>query len=137
MSGNKHYRVAINLYNKNLNVQPAEQNEKAPENKVPKKRLKRGEGSEGKDVAKLLLGFDPSKSDACHALDRQFGKAITHLELLSIAQIICKKISITLNRQALRDDRVLHLWFHENWNFISPIIGKFEIFDANHKRING
>ena len=102
----------------------------------PKTRKKRGEGIEAQRVNARLAGFDIEKSEAWKTIQRQFTVGVTHTELKSIAQILCDQLSIKLDRDASRDNRVLVKWFDENWEKIKPILHTIHLRD-DHDNVIG
>lgn len=89
-----------------------------------KKRMKQGEGKEAKRVFERLNGFDQKKSIACQKIEEKFGTGIVHGELKDIAVFISQVGQIIIDRDAKRDNRVLHKWFDENWEKIEPILDR-------------
>ena len=83
-----------------------------------------------------IRDFDPENSPACIKFNAKFGRGIVHSELKSLAEFICEKIHIELDRDTKRDNRVLYKWFHENWHAIEQIIDRIELFDKDHKEIH-
>ena len=74
-------------------------------------------------------------SPACIKLNEKFGRGIIHEELKCLAEFICTKLNIELDRDAKRDNRVLHKWFHENWCAIEPEIDRIDLFDKDSNQI--
>lgn len=105
------------------------------ERKRKKPKKLRGEGSDAQKVIKRIKDFDPENSPACIKLNAKFGRGIVHSELKSLAEFICEKLHIELDRDAKRDNRVLYKWFHENWAMIDQIIDRIELFDKDHNVI--
>ena len=117
--------------------QKIETNIKIEPSLIKKFKKQRGEGSDAVKVIKRIKGFDPNESEACRRIHSKFGQSIVHKELKAIAEIICEKIGITLDRDAKRDDRVLHKWFQENWEVIEPLIERIQLYDKNDNLIQG
>ena len=114
---------------------PAE-SPKAPAASTGKTRKKRGEGIEAQRVNTRLQGFDLEKSEAWKTIQHQFTVGVTHTELKSIAQILCDQLTIKLDRDASRDNRVLVKWFDENWAKIKPILHTIHLRD-DHDNVIG
>lgn len=100
----------------------------------PKKQ--RGHGTEAKRVSARLNGFDSENSHAWSVLKEMFSSGITHSELKSLASLICMKTDLKLDRDAVRDNRVLIKWFEENWVKIHPILHNFHIHDSKGEIIS-
>lgn len=101
----------------------------AKEISINQQKKQRGHGTEAKRVNTRLNGFDSENSHAWQILKNQFSSGITHTELKSIANIICLKTELKLDRDAVRDNRVLIKWFEENWTVVEPILKNFHIHD--------
>ena len=99
-------------------------------------KIKRGLGADAKRVTKRLEGFSPQKSEAWSKIVTLFSSGITRSELRSVAQIICLKTNLKLDRDATRDLRVLVKWFSDNWEVIAPVIYTIQLRDANFEVIN-
>ena len=102
---------------------------------VKKLKKRRGEGADAQKVIKRIKDFDQETSPACRKIHSRFGRGIIHEELKSLAEFICEKVHIELDRDAKRDNRVLHKWFQENWEVIEPVIDQIELFDKDHQLI--
>ncbi|KAI5512355.1 hypothetical protein TVAGG3_0748450 [Trichomonas vaginalis G3] len=99
-------------------------------------KLPRGTGSESKRVSDKLRGFIPEKTEAWNFLVMRFSSGITQSELRSIANVVCLKCNLKLERDASRDRRILIKWFHDNWNCIHDTVSKIQLLDENEKPIN-
>ena len=114
---------------------------KTPDQSNPSKqkksdKVKRGHGLEARRVNQRLKGFDLDQSKEWGILKKKFSSGITHNELKSIAQIVCLKSNIKLDREASRDNRVLIKWFVENWHTIEPYIQHISLHDDNKEIID-
>lgn len=127
--------VPDDLYTQTTNQIDSEKKREKNKDKIKKKK-KSGEGADAHKVIRRLQNFDANASIACKKLNSKFGKGIVHEELKGIAEFICDKIHITIDRDAKRDNRVLYKWFDENWESIEPIIDKIEIYDKNNNQIH-
>lgn len=98
-------------------------------------KIKRGSGIDAKRVKARLSGFEPSTSEAWNKIVTLFSSGITHCELRSLAQLICLKTDLRLDRDASRDLRVLVKWFSDNWGTIDGIIHLFQLRDDKNEVI--
>jgi hypothetical protein len=94
-----------------------------------KKRKPRGTGPEAHRVIERLKGFDLEESPAWKAIQKQFTIGITHAELTSVALLVCSFTKLRVDRDAIRDNRVLIKWFDENWAMIEPHIQTLHLRD--------
>ena len=95
------------------------------------RKIKRGLGADAKRVTKRLEGFAPQKSEAWSKIVTLFSSGITRNELRSVAQIICIKTHLKLDRDATRDLRVLVKWFSDHWDVVSPILYRMQLRDSD------
>lgn len=105
--------------------------------KVGKTRKKRGEGRDAKKVASILLHYDQKKSISHKRINEMFGGGISHQELKAIIEQICNDYQISFDRQAKRDNRVLHKFLDDRWYFFGPMLENVQIFTENHSLIQG
>ena len=103
--------------------------------KIVNKKSKKEMGPEALRVAKRLNGFIVENSRAWRMIVQLFSSGVTHNELSSIAQIICMKTNLKLDRDAIRDNRVLIKWFDDNWETISEIIPFIQLRDEKFECI--
>jgi hypothetical protein len=99
------------------------------------RRVPRGRGIEAQKVQQRLQGFEPNNCEAWRAIQYQFRSGITHHELRSVAQVICLKTGLTLDRDAYRDRAVLIKWFSDNWIQVAPILGCMNLRDSFNREI--
>lgn len=94
------------------------------------------EGPEARRIMDKLKGFIPEKSEVWNFLIAQFSSGITQSELRSIAQIVCYKTNLKLDRDSFRDRRVLIKWFNDNWMAIKDIVSQIHLLDEQENVIN-
>jgi hypothetical protein len=74
-----------------------------------------GQSEERERVQRRIEGFNWQKSFAWFHLCCMYGPKLKQDELLSIADILAKKLEIKLDRDARRRKAVMIKWFEENW----------------------
>ena len=94
-----------------------------------KKKIKRGQGSDAHRINERIKNFDPRHSPACRKINKKFGLGIIHEELKVVAEFLCQKLNLVLDRDAKRDNRALRKWYDENWDQIAPEIDRIELLD--------
>ena len=100
--------------------------------------MKRGSGKEAERVRKRLEGFDMDNSRGLKLLREKFSKTVTNAELKSVAALLCKHVpGLKMDRDAVRDNRVLIKWFDENVDQIRPFIHLVHLRDAEYRIIDG
>ncbi|KAH0794289.1 hypothetical protein GPJ56_001892 [Histomonas meleagridis] len=100
---------------------------------------KRGEGIEAQRTRRRLNQdsiSDVYETEVYKTIKKKFSSGITQKELKLVAQIICSKTSLKLDREASRDKRVLIKWFIEHWDEIEPHIEHISIYDENDNIID-
>lgn len=80
-------------------------------------------------VQKRVDGFKWKRSTAWKRLTASYGPHLKHEELLSIADLVAKKLDIRLDRDARRRKIVLVKWFEENWGAVEPLLSKIVLED--------
>jgi hypothetical protein len=60
-------------------------------------------------------------------LTRQYGPKLNREELVSIADLVARKLQITFDRDARRRKIVTIKWFEENWAQIEPLLSEIEL----------
>jgi hypothetical protein len=73
-------------------------------------------------VQRRIEGFDWQKSPAWLHLCCMYGPKLKQDELVSIADVLAKKLEIKLDRDARRRKVVMIKWFEENWIRIWQIL---------------
>jgi hypothetical protein len=73
-------------------------------------------------IQRRIAGFNWKRSCAWHHLSSAYGPGINQQELVSIADLICPKLNIQLDRDARRRKIVMLKWFDENWAVIQPLL---------------
>jgi hypothetical protein len=73
-------------------------------------------------IDQRIRNFDMKHSPAWHELKRRGWDRLSQAELLSIAQLLGKKLSIHVDREAKRRKNVLVKWFEENLSRLSPLL---------------
>jgi hypothetical protein len=73
-------------------------------------------------IQRRVAGFHWKKSCAWHHLSTAYGPELSQQELVSIADLICPRLNIKLDRDARRRKIVMLKWFEENWSTIQPIL---------------
>jgi hypothetical protein len=106
-----------------------------PNSHAGSQRYPRGKGIEAQKVQQRLQGFEPNGCEAWRAIQVQFSSGITHHELRSVAQVICLKTGLTLDRDAYRDRVVLIKWFSDNWIQVAPILSCMQLRDSFNREI--
>lgn len=81
-----------------------------------------GLSEERERVQRRIEGFDWPKSPVWLHLCCLYGPKLKQDELVSIADIIVKKLEIKLDRDARRRKVVMIKWFEENWIRIRQIL---------------
>ena len=105
---------------------------------VTKPTVKRGSGKEAERVKKRLEGFDLKNSRGMELLMEKFSKTVTNSELKSVANLLCKHIpGLKIDRDAVRDNRVLIKWFDENVDRIRPFMHLVHLRDAEYRIVDG
>ena len=92
-------------------------------------KIKRGQGSDARRINERIKNFDPKHSPACRKINKKFGLGIIHEELRVVAEFLCQKLNLVLDRDAKRDNRALRKWYDENWDQIAPEIDRIELLD--------
>lgn len=105
--------------------------------KVEKERKKRREIRDAKKVAQILLHYDQNKSISHKRINEMLGSSIAHQELKAIIEQICNDYQISFDRQAKRDNRVLHKFLDDRWYFFGPLLENVQIFTEKHSLIQG
>jgi hypothetical protein len=80
-------------------------------------------------VQKRVDGFNWKRSTAWKRLTASYGPHLKHEELLSIADLVAKKLDIRLDRDARRRKIVMIKWFEENWAAVEPLLSKIILED--------
>jgi len=92
-------------------------------------RTPRGQGAEAEKIRRRLEGWNIDVSPATKSINEQFRIGMTHSLLKAIAEIICEKTGLHLDRDASRDNRVLVKWMDENWATVSLELPKITFCD--------
>jgi hypothetical protein len=58
-----------------------------------------------------------------------FGPDLKQEELVSIAELIAKRLDIRLDRDARRRKIVMVKWFDENWTAVEPLLSAIVLED--------
>jgi hypothetical protein len=96
----------------------------------------RGTGADAERVRQRLAGFDWETSDAWMVLQEHFGPTIKSNEIRSIANLICRKIpGLRLDRDAIRDGRVLVKWYQENLVKVKEVLQYIDLRDGSERVI--
>ncbi|KAH0795906.1 hypothetical protein GPJ56_000154 [Histomonas meleagridis] len=117
-------------------TQPTTEPNSPQQEKEHKVKLPRGQGVEGKRVRERLGPEQCYESKEWNFLKKKFSSGVTQSELRSIAQIVCLKANLKLDREASRDKRVLIKWFGENWNVVEPYVQRIYLHDSEEKIID-
>jgi hypothetical protein len=80
-------------------------------------------------VQKRVDGFNWKRSTAWKRLTSSYGPNLKHEELLSIGDLVAKKLDIRLDRDARRRKIVMIKWFEENWAAVEPLLSKIILED--------
>jgi hypothetical protein len=87
-------------------------------------------------VRRRLDGFVVEASDAWRILRERFGETIKTNELRSIADVLCRKSpGLRLDRDAVRDGRVLVKWYEENLGIVAHLLPYVELRDSAERII--
>jgi hypothetical protein len=73
-------------------------------------------------IQRRVSGFDWANSLIWAHLQHAFGPRLNQNELVSIAELVSQRLRIKLDRDARRRKAVMIKWFHENWQFILPVL---------------
>lgn len=73
-------------------------------------------------VQRRVDGFNWKKSNVWKQLCCRFGPKLNQEELVSVADLLCEKLNIKLDRDARRRKSVIIKWFEEHWTQIHPIL---------------
>jgi hypothetical protein len=84
--------------------------------------FRKGVSEELERVQKRINGFNWRRSTAWRQLSKVFGPHLKQEELVSIAELIAKKLDIRLDRDARRRKIVMLKWFEENWVAVEPLL---------------
>jgi hypothetical protein len=96
----------------------------------------RGTGNDVERVRRRLAGFDWERSDAWRIIREHFGPTIKSNEIRSIATLLYRKVSgLRLDRDAIRDGRVLLKWYQENLETISGVLQNIDLRDDSERVI--
>ena len=73
-------------------------------------------------VLRRTDGFNWKKSPVWRHLSYYYGPKVKQEELVSIADLICEKVNLKLDRDARRRKIVMIKWFEEHWQQIQPLL---------------
>ena len=73
-------------------------------------------------VEKRVAGFVYRKSPVWKHLCQHYGPKLRQEELVSIADVLCDKLNIKLDRDARRRKVVIVKWFEEHWHQVQHIL---------------
>lgn len=88
-------------------------------------------------IDERIRNFDYERSDAWTELKRRGWDQLSQAELLSIAQILGKKLGIELDREAKRRKSILVKWFDENLTVLRSRMGNIDLVfeDPDDQRV--
>jgi hypothetical protein len=80
-----------------------------------------------------VSGFDWQASFTWNYLVRLFGPKLRHEELVSIGELVGRRLRIKVDRDARRRKIVMIKWFEDNWSVIEPLL-PWVVLDRGDRR---
>jgi hypothetical protein len=88
-------------------------------------------------IDERIRTFDYTRSPAWRELSLRGWDQLSQSELLSVAQVLEKKLAIPLDREAKRRKNLLVKWFEENLADLRPVLDNIELVsDDSPDRLN-
>ena len=100
-----------------------DQKPKKPVSKVLSEQI----SEERERVQRRIDGFNWRKSAVWKQLSCRFGPKLNQEELVSVAELLCEKLNIKLDRDARRRKVVIIKWFEEHCVQIQPMLAMISL----------